>query len=371
MSSTERHGKFFLHAACAAIAATCLLLAACANQHEHASDNAARATPPNVVALPAVEAQAAHAPDPFANALPSWQDGATRSAIIKFIGDVTRADAPTYVPPESRIAVFDNDGTLWCEQPAPFQFIFMADRVQAAAPRHPQWQRNPAYRALVAHDEAALARNPKAMFQLLAEANSGMTTDEYDESIRAWLASARHPRFNRPYTELVYQPQLELLALLKANGFTVYIVSGGTTQFMRVWTEAAYGIPPERVIGTTERLKFDARGATTALIREPGTDFVNDGAGKPIGIYRAIGKRPILAFGNSDGDLPMLEYTASHPGGTLELLLHHDDAEREYAYDRASKTARLDKAWDEAKARGWLVVSMKQDWKTVFPAPKP
>ncbi len=341
---------------CAALLAASLLIAGCASQHgaPAASDASAQTS----------------AIQPSASALPSWQDSNARAAILKFIGDVTRPGSPTYVAPEARIAVFDNDGTLWSEQPQPFQLMFMTDQLKAAAPHHPQWRRNPAYRALLAHDDAALARNQKAFLQLLSEANSGMTTDAYDATIHAWLANARHPKFDRLYTDLVYQPQLELLALLRANGFKVYIVSGGTSEFMRVWTEDAYGIAPEQVIGSTERLRYSARDGHAALVREPGFDFVNDGAGKPVAIYRAIGRRPILAFGNSDGDREMLEYTASSPGETLELLLHHDDAEREFAYDRASKWARLDKAWDEANARGWIVVSMKQDWSTVYRTPE-
>jgi phosphoglycolate phosphatase-like HAD superfamily hydrolase len=306
----------------------------------------------------------------LAVALPSWQDGAARAAILKFIGDVTRVGSTSYVPPEARIAVFDNDGTLWSEQPMPFQLSFMIDRLKAVAPQHPEWQNTAAFKALLAHDTAALARNRKAFLQMISVANSGMTTDEYDESIRNWLASAKHPAFDRPYTELVYQPQLELLDLLRANGFKIWIVSGGTAEFMRVWVNKAYGIPPDRVVGTEEKLKYEVRDGRPVLIRMPGFDFVDDGPGKPVGIFRAIGGRPILAFGNSDGDREMLEYTASGPGETLALLVHHDDAAREFAYDRQSSLARLDKAWDEANARGWTVVSVKHDWKTVYPAPK-
>jgi hypothetical protein len=252
----------------------------------------------------------------------------------------------------------------------PFQLSFMIEQVKAAAPQHPEWRNNPAYKALLANDTAALAQNRKAFLQLIAVANSGMSTDEYDRSIRNWLASAKDPRFNRPYTELVYQPQLELLDLLRANGFQVWIVSGGTAEFMRVWATEAYGVPPQQIVGTEEKLKYEVRDGKPVLMRQPGFDFVDDGPGKPVGIARAIGRRPILAFGNSDGDREMLEYTASGPGRTLALLVHHDDAEREFAYDRQSSLARLDKAWDEAVARGWVVVSMKRDWNTVYPAPK-
>ncbi|MEM5316897.1 HAD family hydrolase [Paraburkholderia sp. JHI869] len=300
--------------------------------------------------------------------LPSWRDGAVRNAILKFVNDVTRDGSPSYVPPEARIAVFDNDGTLWSERPMPFQLIFMIDQLKAAAPQHPEWKRNPAFKALMANDAAALARNETALLQLLEVANSGMTTDQYDQSIRQWLASARHPALDRPYTSLVYQPQLELLDFLRANGFQIWIVSGGTAEFMRVWVTAAYGIAPEQVVGTQEKLKYVWRDGKPALYREPGIEFNDDGAGKPVGIFRAIGRRPILAFGNSDGDREMLEYATGGAGPSLGLLLHHDDAGREFAYDRHAGSASLDKAWDEAAARGWVVVSMKQDWKAVFSA---
>ena len=325
-----------------------LSLAACATQHD---SNAPAASNP-------------------ATALPSWRDTPTRQAIQRFVADVTREGSPTFVPPAERIAVFDNDGTLWSEQPMYFQLIFMLDQVKAAAPQHPGWRNDPAFKALVANDYPALARQQKRLQQLLAVANSGMTVDDYDKSIRAWLNTARHPKYGRPYTELVYQPQLELLAYLRANGFKTFIVSGGTIEFMRVWADKAYGIPPEQVIGSSQLVQYELRNGQPALVREPKLDFVDDGPGKPVGIYRHIGRRPILAFGNSDGDLQMLQYTAAGPGPHLALLLHHDDAAREFAYDRASKIGTLDKAWDEALAHGWTVVSMKNDWQTIFPAPR-
>ncbi|MFM0417906.1 HAD family hydrolase [Paraburkholderia aromaticivorans] len=305
-----------------------------------------------------------------AAALPSWRDTPARQAIQSFVADVTREGSPSFVPPAERIAVFDNDGTLWSEQPLYFQFVFMLEQVKAAAPQHPEWKNNPAFKALMAKDYGALASQQKALLQLVALANSGMTVDDYDKSIRAWLASARHPKFGRPYTDLVYQPQRELLAYLRANGFKTFIVSGGTIEFMRVWAEKAYGIPPEQVIGSSQVVQFEVRNGQPVLVREPKLDFVDDGPGKPVGIYRNIGHKPILAFGNSDGDLQMLQYTAAGPRRHLALLLHHDDAVREFAYDRASKVGKLDKAWDEAVADGWTVVSMKDDWQTVFPAPQ-
>lgn len=286
--------------------------------------------------------------------LPSWRDGPARAAIVTFIANVTREGSSTYVPPEARVAVFDNDGTLWSEQPMPFQLYFMIDQMKAAAPRHPEWKTNAAYKALLHHDYAALDRNRKALLQLISLANSGMTTDEYDGLIHSWLSRAKHPSLDRRYTDLVYQPQLELLDLLRANGFRIWIVSGGTTQFMRAWASKAYGIPPENVVGTEEKLKYEIRGGKPVLVRKPGLAFVDDGAGKPVGIYRAIGRRPILAFGNSDSDRQMLAYTASGPGTTLAVVLRHDDAVREFAYDRQSPMARLDKVLDKSVAnRGW------------------
>lgn len=361
MCPSEHHVRSWrvLHCFRGLVVGACVILSACASHQS-----------PSAAVTPATGTQQTLSSEPSAVALPSWQDGAARAAILKFIGDVTRMGSASYVPPEARIAVFDNDGTLWSEQPMPFQLSFMIDRLKAVAPQHPDWQKTPAFKALLAHDTVALARNRKAFLQMVSIANSGMTTDEYDQSIRNWLASAKHPALDRPYTELVYQPQLELLDLLRANGFKIWIVSGGTAEFMRVWVNRAYGIPPDRVVGTEEKLKYEVRDGRPVLVRMPGFDFVDDGPGKPIGIFRAIGGRPILAVGNSDGDREMLEYTASGPGETLALLVHHDDAAREFAYDRQSSLARLDKAWDEAIARGWVIVSMKRDWKTVYPAPK-
>jgi len=306
-----------------------------------------------------------------ADALPSWRDGPAKQTITKFVGDVTREGSPSFVAPAERIAVFDNDGTLWSEQPLHFQFLFMLDQVKAAAPGHPEWKSNPAFKALVTKDYPALASHEKELLQLVAVANSGMTVDEYDKTIRDWLATAQHPKFKRPYTDLVYQPQLELLAYLRANGFKTFIVSGGTIEFMRPWAEKVYGIPPEQVIGSSQVVRYELRDGQPTLIRLPKIDFVDDGPGKPVGIYRNIGRKPILAFGNSDGDLQMLQYTASGSGPHLALLVHHDDAAREFAYDRQSKVGKLDKAWDEAVADGWTVVSMKDDWQTIYPVSNP
>jgi len=302
------------------------------------------------------------------NALPSWQDGAAKQAIVAFVEDVTDEESKSFVPAAERIAVFDNDGTLWSEQPIYFQVAFMLDRLKAVAPEHPEWKDNPAYQALVARDEAQLAKlGMKPVLELLAVANSGMTTDEYGAALKTWLKTAVHPRFRRPYTDLVYKPMQELLAYLREHGFQTWIVSGGGIEFMRAWTEDAYGIPPQQVVGSIAETKFELQGGGPVLVREPNVAFVDDGAGKPVGIYRAIGRRPIAAFGNSDGDLQMLQYAAVGEGSRLAVLIHHDDMEREYAYDRDSRIGRLDKALDEAKARKWVVVSMKDDWKRIYP----
>ncbi|VVD62096.1 HAD family hydrolase [Pandoraea aquatica] len=349
----ERLRSRFCRAATAVVVA--LSLAACATQTP---------TPPEQQAAAPASSSAR-----TTDALPSWRDGAAKQTIVRFVADVTRDGAPSYVPPAERIAVFDNDGTLWSEQPLYFQLVFMVDQVKAQAAAHPEWKDNPAFRALMAGDLRELSAQKKPLLELLAQANSGMNVDDYDARIEAWLASAKHPTLHRPYTSLVFQPQLELLTYLRANGFKTYIVSGGTTQFMRAWVERVYGVPPEQVIGTDEGLKYEGRDGQGQLIRQPKIDFVDDGPGKPVGIYRRIGRKPILAFGNSDGDLQMLEYTTTGKGPHLALLVHHDDAVREFAYDRQSKIGRLDRAWDAAVTRGWTVVSMKDDWATVFPLP--
>jgi phosphoserine phosphatase len=316
-----------------------------------------------VLLLAALWAAAAVAQSPLA----SWNDGPAKQAIVEFVAGVTKAGAPTFVAPEDRIAVFDNDGTLWAEQPLYFQFLFMLDQVRTAAPKHPEWKDDPAFKALMARDHAALAAmGPKPVLKLLAVANSGMTTTAYDKTIRGWLETARHPRFNVPYTELVYVPMQELLSYLRANGFKTFIVSGGSIEFMRPWAEKAYGIPPEQVIGTISETKYGIVDGKPVLTRMPKVDFVDDGPGKPVGIYRNIGRQPILAFGNSDGDWQMLQWTAAGDGPRFMGLVHHTDAEREYAYDRISKVGKLDKAWDDAVAKRWTVVDMKKDWNKVF-----
>ena len=300
--------------------------------------------------------------------LPSWNDGAAKKSIVDFVTKVTTQSGSDFVVPANRIAVFDNDGTLWCEQPVYFQLAFALDRVKAMAPQHPEWKRKEPFKSFLANDKKALAaQGEKGLLTLVAAAHSGMTTDEFAKTVADWLASARHPRFNVPYTDLVYRPMQDLLLYLRNNGFRTYIVSGGGVGFMRVWAGKAYGIPPEQVIGSSGVTKFQlGADGKPSLLKTAKVQFIDDGPGKPVGINMFIGRRPILAFGNSDGDQQMLEWTAAGSGPRFMGLVHHTDAEREYAYDRTSKIGKLDKALDEANAKGWTVVDMKRDWKRVF-----
>jgi phosphoserine phosphatase len=263
--------------------------------------------------------------------------------------------------------VFDNDGTLWAEQPMYFQLAFALDRVKALAPKHPEWKTQQPFASLLKGDvKGALAGGEKAMLEIVMATHADMTAEEFDKTVREWIASAKHPKTGRRYNEMTYRPMVELLRYLRANGFKTYIVSGGGVEFMRAWVEKAYGIPPEQVIGSTIRTKFDARDGKPVILRLPQVDFIDDKEGKPVAIAKFIGRRPLAAFGNSDGDLQMLQYTAAGPGRRFMLIVHHDDAVREFAYDRQSHIGRLDKAWDEAKAKGWTVVSMKSDWKRIY-----
>jgi phosphoglycolate phosphatase-like HAD superfamily hydrolase len=303
--------------------------------------------------------------------LPSWNEGAVKKSITDFVARVTTQGGANFVPPAERIAVFDNDGTLWCEQPVYFQAAFALDRVKAMAPNHPEWKSQQPFKAFLSGDKKALAeQGEKGLLTLVAAAHSGMTTDEFATSVADWFATAKHPRFKRPYNELIYQPMVELLAYLRANGFKTFIVSGGGVEFMRVWAEKAYGIPPEQVVGSSGVTQFEiASDGRPVLMKLAKVEFVDDGPGKPVGINRFIGRRPIFAFGNSDGDLQMLQWTAAGGGLRFIGIVHHTDAEREYAYDRQSKIGKLDKALDEARASKWSVVDMKRDWKAVFPDP--
>jgi phosphoserine phosphatase len=304
----------------------------------------------------------------FADPLPSWNEGPAKQAIVEFVRTVTDKSSPQYVPPEQRIATFDNDGTLWCEQPMYFQGLFTFDRVKALAPQHPEWKEKQPFKAVLENDMKALASaGEKGLGEILMTTHAGMATGEFEGIVKEWLAAARHPRFNRPFTDLVYQPMLELLGYLRENGFKTYIVSGGGVEFMRPWTEKVYGVPAEHVVGSSIKLKFEMRDGKPVLVRLPEIDFIDDGSGKPVGIQKFIGRRPVASFGNSDGDLQMLQWTAEGEGLRLMLLVRHTDAEREWAYDRQSPIGRLDKALDEAQRRGWTVVDMQKDWKRIFP----
>jgi phosphoglycolate phosphatase-like HAD superfamily hydrolase len=305
------------------------------------------------------------------DALASWNDGKARQAIVKFVGEVTRQGAPTFVPAAERIATFDNDGTLWSEQPVYFQVAFALDRVKAMAPKHPEWKTKEPFKTLLAGNvKGALAQGQKGILDILAATHTGMTTDEFRQAVEEWTATAKHPRSGRLYTEMVYQPMLELLAYLRANGFKTFIVSGGGVEFMRPWAAKVYGIPPEQVVGSSGVTRFELRTAGPVLLKLPKVEFIDDGPGKPAGINRFIGRRPVLAFGNSDGDHQMLQWTAAGTGATFIGIVHHTDAEREWAYDRVSHIGKLDKALDEALARDWTVVDMKKDWKRIYPFEK-
>jgi phosphoserine phosphatase len=302
-----------------------------------------------------------------ADPLPSWNHGPAKQSIITFVEKVTKEGSPDFVPLAERIAVFDNDGTLWAEQPMYFQFFFALDRVKALAPQHPEWKEKQPFRAVLEGDlKNVFASGEHGLVELMMATHAGMTTAEFEKIVQDWLATARHPRTKRPYTEMVYQPMLELLAYLRANGFKTYIVSGGGIEFMRPWAEKVYGIPPEQVVGSSIKTKFEMRDGKPVLVRLPELNFIDDKEGKPVGINQHIGRRPIAAFGNSDGDLQMLEWTAAGSGPRFCLYVRHTDAEREWAYDRQSSIGRLDKGLDEAAAKGWTVVSMKDDWKTIF-----
>ena len=299
--------------------------------------------------------------------LPSWNEGATKQAITAFVARVTAQGSPYLVPVDQRIATFDNDGTLWVEQPMYVQLAFVLDRVKALAPQNPDWKSKQPFQAVLDGDMKALAASgEKGQVELMAVTHAGMTTEEFHKIVSDWLRTARDPRFKRSYIELVYQPMIELLAYLRANGFKTFIVSGGGIEFMRPWAEQVYGIPPEQVVGSSIKTRFEMRDGRPTLFRLPEINFIDDKAGKPVGINEHIGRRPIAAFGNSDGDLEMLQWTTMSGGVRFGLIVHHTDAEREYAYDRQSHVGRLDKALDAATLNKWTVVNMKDDWKRVF-----
>jgi hypothetical protein len=305
---------------------------------------------------------------PVTDPLPAWNDTGSKKAIFNFVERVTKQGSPDFVPEGDRIATFDNDGTLWAEQPMYFQVMFALERVKVLAPKHAEWATEEPFASLLKGDvKAALAGGEPAIFKIVVATHSGMTAEEFNEIASDWLATARHPVTKRLYTEMVYQPMLELLAYLRANAFQTFIVSGGGIDFIRVFSEQVYGIPTQQVVGSSGKVKFEMQNGKWVLMRLPELNFIDDGPGKPVGINENIGRRPIAAFGNSDGDMQMLQYSTGGSGARFGLIVHHTDGEREWAYDRNSSIGKLDKALDAAPGAGWTVVDMKNDWKTIFP----
>lgn len=304
-----------------------------------------------------------HAQEP----LPSWNDTATKKSIVSFVEKTTNTGSADFVPIAERIAVFDNDGTLWAEQPLYFQAIFIFDRIRELAPQHPEWTSTEPFASVLKGDvKAALAGGEHALIEMAMATHAGMTTEEFEKSVTDWISTAKHPTTDKLFTEMVYQPMLEVLAYLRANGYKTFIVSGGGIDFMRPWAERVYGIPPEQAVGSSIKAEYEVRDGKAVLIKIPEMNFIDDKEGKPVGIHQQIGRRPIMAFGNSDGDFQMLEWTTAGGGPRLGVLVHHDDAEREWAYDRDSHIGRLDRGLDEGPERGWIIVSMKQDWRSVI-----
>ena len=303
-----------------------------------------------------------------ADPLPSWNDGKTKQSIISFVDKVTKEGGSAFVPPDKRIATFDNDGTLWAEKPIYFQLIYAIDKVKELAPKHPEWKQKEPFASILKGDpKKALEGGKPALMQLIAATHAGMTGDEFQESVKNWLATARHPETDKPYTEMIYKPMLELLNYLRANGFKTFIVSGGGIDFMRAFSEGTYGIPPEQVVGSSLKAKYTTRDERAVIVKLAEVDLIDDKAGKPVGIYQHIGRRPIFAAGNSDGDFEMLQWTTAGDGDRVGLLVHHTDGKREWAYDRNSHVGRLDRALTAAPKEGWTVVDMKNDWKVIFP----
>jgi len=303
-----------------------------------------------------------------ADSLPSWNEGSTKQAIVAFVEKVTKEGSPDFVPPAERIAVFDNDGCLWAEQPFYFQAFYIFDRIKALAPQHPEWATEEPFASVLKGDvKGALAGGEHGLLAMAAATHAGLTSEEFSAVVNDWLATAKHPVTGKAYTDMVYQPMLELLDYLRANGFKTFIVSGGGIDFMRPWAERVYGIPPEQVIGSSLKAAYEVRDGKPVIVKLPELNFIDDKAGKPIGIHQHIGRRPIFAAGNSDGDFQMLEWITAGEGSRFGLLVHHTDAEREFAYDRESHVGKLSKGLDEAPQRGWTVIDMKNDWKTVFP----
>ena len=306
-----------------------------------------------------------------ADPLPSWNDTAPKRAIVAFVEQVTRDGSPDFVPVPERIATFDNDGTLWAEQPIYFQFLFAIDRVKALAAQHPEWKTKEPFASLLKGDmKRVLAGGEHAMLDIVMSTHAGMTTQAFEKIVTDWIATEKHPKTGWLLTEMVYQPMLELLAYLRANGFKTFIVSGGGIEFMRPWTEKVYGIPPEQVVGSSIKTKYEVRDGKPVIARLPELNFIDDKAGKPVGIHQHIGRRPIIAGGNSDGDFEMLEWTTAGTGLRFGLIIHHTDNKREWAYDRDSHIGRLDRGLDEGPRRGWTIVNMRDDWRIIFPFEK-
>jgi haloacid dehalogenase-like hydrolase len=315
------------------------------------------------------EAESPAAPVASADTLSSWNEGAARKAIVDFVERTTRQDGPDFVPPVERIAVFDNDGTLWAEQPMYVQLAFALDRVKALASQHPEWKTTQPFKGVIEGDiKAVLATGEGGLMQIIAASHAGTTTEEFETIVTDWIASARHPGTKRRYDEMVYQPMLDVLTYLRANGYKTFIVSGGGVEFMRPWVERVYGIPPEQVVGSRIKVKYELRNGSPVLLRLPEIDLIDDKAGKPVGIHQVIGRRPTIAFGNSDGDFEMLEWTTSAQGPRLGVIVHHTDGEREWAYDRDSHIGQLVRGLDEGPKRGWVIVDMKSDWRVIYPS---
>ena len=306
----------------------------------------------------------------WAQDLPSWNEGPIKDAIVDFVTAATTEGGPGWVEPEDRIATFDNDGTLWTEHPVYFQFMFVSDRIRHLAPRHPEWKLQPPFKGILEGDTKAVAASGEhGVTELMAVTHAWMTAEAFEEIVSDWISTARHPRFDRPYDSLIYQPMVELMDYLRDNGFQTWIVSGGGADFMRPWADDAYGIPPQQIIGSQIAEDYQIIEGKPQFMRKPQVFFVDDGPGKPVGIHRHIGKRPVMAFGNSDGDYQMLEYTTSGDGPSLAMIVHHTDGEREYAYDRDTHIGRLDKAMTDAPAKGWHLIDMARDWSTIYPEP--
>lgn len=303
--------------------------------------------------------------------LPSWNEGKTRAAIIDYIKDVTNKESANFIPEIDRIATFDNDGNLWSEQPAYFQLFFAMDRVKELAKDHPEWQNKHPFKAVLENDmKTLIASGEKGIMELIMATHAGITTDEFELLVKNWLETAQHPRFNKPYNQLIYQPMLELLDYLRANDFKTFIVSGGGIEFMRPWVEEAYGIPKDQVVGSSIATEYDYNNGAPVIRRLSKIDFIDDKAGKPVGINKFIGRKPVFASGNSDGDLQMMQWTDSNPYKSFQLYLHHTDADREWAYDRESHIGQFNKGLDEALEKGWNIIDMKNDWKTIYPFQK-